>query len=77
MLLAASSLRALARSQPPWTKVSFPSGRTSVIVAWRSTSGAVARTQARSAPAPTTVVSAVSGAVVYDSAVPAGFGRQS
>ena len=36
---AGSSLRSLARSQPLWTNVSLPSGRTSVIVACRSTSG--------------------------------------
>ena len=37
VLRRASSLRALARSQPLWTKVSCPSGRTSETVAWRST----------------------------------------
>ncbi len=33
------SLRSLARSHPFWTNVSLPSGRTSLTVAWRSTSG--------------------------------------
>ena len=56
VLLAASSLRSLPRSQPPWTKVSLPSGRTSLIVAWRSTFGVEERTQACTAPAPMTVV---------------------
>src|SRR3954452_19057071 len=72
VLLRASSLRSFARSQPPWTKVSLPSGRTSVIVAWRSTFGFDARTQTCSAPAPMTVVFALRGLVRYETALPAG-----
>src|SRR5437868_8433160 len=66
------SLRSLARIQPFWTNVSLPSGRTSLIVAWRSTSRVDDRTQRYTAPPPTTVVSAASGAETYDSAVPDG-----
>ena len=62
VLLRASSLRALARSQPLCTNVSWPSGRTSETVAWRSTLRAEARIHAASAPPPTTAVSAASGA---------------
>src|SRR6185312_7336924 len=72
VLFFASSLRSSARSQPPCTKVSLPSGRTSVIVAWRSTFGVDERTHAFTAPAPITVVLAVSGLVTYDAALPAG-----
>ena len=39
LLELVASLRSLARSQPFWTNVSLPSGRTSLTVAWRSTSG--------------------------------------
>jgi hypothetical protein len=39
LLVPVESSRSLARIQPFWTNVSFPSGRTSLIVAWRSTSG--------------------------------------
>src|SRR5436190_14815642 len=63
------SLRSLARSQPFWTNVSFPSGRTSLIVACRSTSGVDDRTQRLTAPAPTTVALVVSGAETYETAV--------
>src|SRR5437868_4231338 len=57
MLFASvESLRSLARIQPFWTNVSFPSGRTSLIVASRSTSGLVDRTQRLTAPLPMTVV---------------------
>src|SRR5689334_9905670 len=70
------SLRSLARIQPLCTKVSLPSGRTSLIVAWRSTSGVDDRTHRLTEPLPTTVVFAVSGAETYDTAVPAGFGCQ-
>src|SRR6478735_2247557 len=66
------SLRSLPRSQPFWTKTSFPSGRTSLIVACRSTSGVDERTQSETAPLPTTVVSPVSGAETYETAVPDG-----
>src|ERR1700694_3372586 len=66
------SLRSLARIQPFWMKVSFPSGPTSLIVAWRSTSGVDDRTQRSTAPLPMTVVSAVSGAETYETAVPDG-----
>src|SRR5258706_8828626 len=67
------SLRSLARIQPFCTNVSFPSGRTSLIVACRSTSGVDERTQSSTAPLPTTVVFAASGAETYDTAVPDGF----
>ena len=40
-----SSLRSLPRTQPFCTKVSLPSGLTSLIVAWRSTLGVEERTQ--------------------------------
>ena len=62
-LLRRSSLRSLARSQPPCTNVSLPSGRTSLIVAWRSALRVEERIQACTAPAPITVVVARSGAV--------------
>ncbi len=62
----------MARTQPFCTKVSLPSGLTSVIVAWRSTLGFEERTQARTAPAPMTVVLLGSGLVTYDAALPAG-----
>jgi hypothetical protein len=67
------SLRSLARIQPFWTKVSIPSGRTSLIVACRSTSGVDDLTQRCTAPLPRTVVACVSGAVTYETDVPAGF----
>src|SRR5690348_3884915 len=76
LLVPVSSLRSLARSQPFWTKVSLPSGRTSLTVAWRSTLGVDERTHSRTAPAPTTVVSCASGADTYETAVPAGFCAQ-
>src|SRR5260221_1898149 len=66
------SLRSLARIQPFCANVSFPSGRTSLIVACRSTSGVDDRTQRSTAPLPTTAVSAVSGAETYETAVPVG-----
>src|SRR4249919_4404358 len=66
------SLRSLARIQPFWTKVSLPSGRTSLIVACRSTSGVDDRTQRFTAPLPMTVVSPVSGGETYETAVPEG-----
>src|SRR3954471_16084919 len=69
----ASSLRSLPRSQPPCTNVSLPSGRTSVMVAWRSTFGFDERTQALTAPAPSTTVFCFSGLVMYEAALPAGF----
>ncbi len=67
-----ASLRSLARIQPFWTKVSLPSGRTSLTVAWRSTSGVDDFTQRLTAPPPITVVSVLSGADTYDAAEPAG-----
>src|SRR5476649_2190189 len=67
-----ASLRSLARIQPFWTKVSLPSGRTSLTVAWRSTSGVDDCTHRLTEPPPTTVVSLVSGADTYDTAEPAG-----
>ena len=57
-----ASLRSLARSQPFWTNVSLPSGRTSLTVAWRSTSGVDDLTHRWTAPPPIAVVSLVSGA---------------
>src|SRR5271165_7501197 len=66
-----ASLRSLARIQPFWTKLSFPSGRTSVTVAWRSTSGVDDSTQRFTAPPPMAVVSVLSGADTYDTAEPA------
>ena len=56
-----SSVRASLRSQPFWTKVSLPSGRISVIVAWRSTFGTEALIHVYTAPGPTTVFAAPSG----------------
>src|SRR5437016_3811698 len=70
------SFRQLVRRYPFWTKVSLPSGRTSLTVAWRSTIGWEARTHTCTAPAPITVVLLASGADRYDSAVPGGFGFQ-
>src|ERR671937_2871151 len=72
VLLAASSLRSVPRTQPPCTKVSLPSGLTTLIVAWRSTFGDDERTQTFTAPAPIAVVLALSGLVRYDTALPAG-----
>ena len=72
-VLCGESLRSLASSHPLCTNVSLPSGRTSETVTWRSTSGVEASIQAWSAPAPTTTVFAGSGAVTYETAVPAGF----
>ena len=65
-------MRSLPRTQPFCTKVSLPSGRTSVTVAWRSTLGVEERTQACTAPAPMTVAFWLSGLVTYDAALPAG-----
>src|SRR5437763_13203297 len=69
------SLRSLARIQPSCTNVSLPSGLTSEMVAWRSTFGVGALTHRCTAPAPITVVLLASGALTYDTAVPAGFWR--
>src|SRR6185295_2199453 len=66
------SLRSLARIQPFCTNVSFPSGRTSLIVACRSTSGVDDFTQRLTAPAPMTVVLVVSGDDTYATAEPDG-----
>src|SRR5579862_3162514 len=66
-----ANLRSLARIHPFCTNVSLPSGRTSLTVACRSTSGVDDSTHRRSAPAPITVVSAVSGSDTYDTALPA------
>src|SRR5262245_6491798 len=76
LLLVVSSLRSLARSHPFCTNVSLPSGRTSLTVACRSTSGVEDRSHRWTAPAPMTVVSVVIGADTYDTAVPAGFCSQ-
>src|SRR4051812_29456687 len=72
-VLDGSSLRALPRSQPPCTNVSLPSGLTSLIVAWKSTFGLFVRTNSFTLPAPITVVFELSGAVTYETALPAGF----
>src|SRR3954465_13208221 len=69
VLFRRSSLRSLPRSQPPCTNVSLPSGLTSVIVAWRSTFERVERSQARTAPAPMTVVLPRKGLVTYETAL--------
>src|SRR3982074_1298568 len=66
------SLRSLARIQPFWTNVSFPSGRTSLIVACRSTSGVDDRTQRLTAPLPITEGLAGRGVGTYETAVPDG-----
>src|SRR2546430_16886301 len=58
----AASLRSLARIQPFWTNVSLPSGRASLTVAWRSTSGVDDLTQRWTAPPPMAVALVVSGA---------------
>src|SRR5262245_30954702 len=67
------SLRSLARIQPFCTNVSFASRRTSLIVAWRSTSGVDDRTHKFTAPFPMTAVFAVSGGETNEIAVPDGF----
>src|ERR1700736_5635402 len=56
-----ASLRSLARIHPFCTNVSLPSGRTSLTVAWRSTSGVDDLTQRWTAPPPMAVALAVSG----------------
>src|SRR5581483_5043746 len=68
-----ASLRSLARIHPFCTKVSLPSGRTSLIVAWRSTSGVDDRTHTSTAPPPTTVVFDVSGVETKETAELKGF----
>src|SRR5438876_4132289 len=67
------SLRSLARIQPFCTNVSLPSGRTSLIVACRSTSGVDDRTQMSTAPEPMTVVFVPNGAERYDTEAPDGY----
>src|SRR5687767_1953005 len=67
-----SSLRMFARAQPFWTNVSLPSGRTSVITAWRSTVRLEDFTHASTRPGPITTVSSVNGAVTYDAEPPSG-----
>src|SRR5712692_2462944 len=76
VLFRGSSFRASERSQPFWTKVSLPSGRTSDTVTCRSTLGAEDRIHARSAPTKTTAVSEERGADTYDPALPAGLWSQ-
>ena len=71
MLLFVASARMLPRTQPLCTKVSLPSGRTSLTVACRSTFGVDDLTHRRTAPAPMTVVVAGSGSVTYATALPA------
>src|ERR1700746_783390 len=67
-----ASLRSLARIQPSCTNVSLPSGRTSLTVAWRSTSGVDDLTQSETAPAPIAAVVLVSAANTWATAEPAG-----
>src|SRR5256885_849237 len=67
------SLRSLARIQPFCTNVSLPSGRTSLIVACRSTSEVEDRTQRWTAPPPMTAVFVTSGAETYERADPGGY----
>src|SRR4051812_29605700 len=69
-----ASLRSLARIQPFCTNVSLPSALISLTVAVRSTSGVDDLTQTATEPAPTTTVLSLSGAVTYETAVPAGLG---
>ena len=76
VLWRGSSFRSLARSQPFCTNVSLPSGRTSEIVACRSTSLVDAWIQSCTAPAPNTTVLDCSGADTNDTEVPAGFCSQ-
>src|ERR1700730_19402438 len=71
LLELVASLRSLARIQPFWTNVSLPSGRTSLTVAWRSTSGVDDLTQRWMAPPPIAVVLLAIGADRYDTAEPA------
>src|SRR4051794_14948164 len=73
LLESVDSFRSEARIQPFCTKVSIPSGRTSLTVACRSTSGVDDRTHRCTAPLPTTVVVSVSGSVTKETDVPAGF----
>src|SRR4051794_30608840 len=68
-----ASLRSLARIQPFCTNVSLPSGRTSLIVACRSTSEVEDRTQRWTAPPPMTAVFVTSGAETYERADPGGY----
>jgi hypothetical protein len=77
LLLCGSSSRSLARTQPFCTNVSLPSGRTSVMIACRSTLGVEERTHTCTAPAPMMAVLVRSGAVMYVTAVPAGLGFHS
>src|SRR5437763_10480179 len=72
-LAVVASLRSLARIQPFCTNVSLPSGRTSLMVAMRSTSGVDDLTHRWTAPAPIAARLLVSGSDTYDRAVPAGF----
>jgi hypothetical protein len=72
VLWRGSSFRSLARSQPFCTNVSLPSGRSSEIVACRSTSPVEALIHSCAAPAPNTTVLDRSGADTNDTEVPAG-----
>ena len=63
LLVSVESFRSLARRYPFCTKVSWPLGSTSLTVASRSTSGVDEFIHRYTAPAPTTVVVLVSGAV--------------
>ena len=67
-----ASLRSLARIQPSCTNVSLPSGRTSLTVAWRSTSGVEDFTHRCTAPPPIATVLLFSGSDTKETAEPAG-----
>ena len=77
LFVPAESVRSLARIHPFWTNVSIPSGRTSLTVACKSTSGVDDRTHRLTDPAPMTVVFSLNGADTTDTAVPDGFCFQS
>src|SRR3954451_14305838 len=69
-----SSLRCEALSQPRATYVSWPSGRTSVIVTCTSVSTLVEEIQRSALAGPSVSTSCVSGVVVHASAPPGGTG---
>src|ERR1700741_945368 len=62
LFVVVESLRSLARNHPFCTNVSLPSGRTSLTVPGRATSGVEEPTQRWTAPALITVVFDFSGA---------------
>src|SRR3954454_13655677 len=72
LLLSVDSVRSLARIHPFCTNVSLPSGRTSLIVACRSTSGVDDFRHTCTAPPPIAVAFPVSGADTYETPLPSG-----